>query len=57
MDTHWANGQRQTATLNHVENEAKNNPSKEFQTVNGDRNSTTGPNLCNIYYNNDNNKK
>jgi hypothetical protein len=43
--------------MNHVENEAKNNPSKELQTVNGDRNSTTGPNLCNIYDNNDNNKK
>ena len=27
MDTHWANGQRQTATLNHVENEAKNDSS------------------------------
>jgi len=30
-----ANGQRQTATLNYVSNEAKNNSSKDFANLNG----------------------
>lgn len=38
-----------------MENEAKNNPSEELQTVKGNHNSTPGLHPCNLHDNNNNN--